>query len=370
MGASGPKQMEQRIRFREIDGRRIAYAEVGSGPPLVIPAPWVSNVHSEWDDPGYRGFIERLAETNTVIRYDRPGTGLSDRELPERMSLDYDVQVLEELLRHIDPGPVSMLGVSCGGCIALGFAARNPQLTTSLAFSGCYLDGSQLAPKPVQESLVGVIRASWGMGARMLSDLFVPGGSQEERAAWAQFQRDAADPEAAAELYELIYTYDAGRAVGHVTAPALVVHRRGDKAVRFDLGRELAASLANARLAPVEGERHLPWQGDSESVLAEIVEFLGAQDPPSPTAATAATAADSARPSPAPMTGPLNAPELSDREREVLRLVAEGLSDREIAERLVLSPHTVHRHVANIRTKLGQPSRAAAAAQATKLGLI
>ncbi len=63
--------------------------------------------------------------------------------------------------------------------------------------------------------------------------------------------------------------------------------------------------------------------------------------------------------------------ELTERELEVLRLVAAGLSDREIAQRLVLSPHTVHRHVANIRTKLGLPPRAAAAAAyATRIGVI
>ncbi len=61
---------------------------------------------------------------------------------------------------------------------------------------------------------------------------------------------------------------------------------------------------------------------------------------------------------------------LTRREQEVLRLVAEGLSDPQIAERLVLSEHTVHRHVANIRSKLRQPSRAAAAAHAAKLGLL
>ena len=57
---------------------------------------------------------------------------------------------------------------------------------------------------------------------------------------------------------------------------------------------------------------------------------------------------------------------LTAREREVLHLIAEGLSDREIAGRLVISPHTVHRHVANVRTKLGQPSRAAAVAYAAR----
>jgi DNA-binding CsgD family transcriptional regulator len=54
----------------------------------------------------------------------------------------------------------------------------------------------------------------------------------------------------------------------------------------------------------------------------------------------------------------------------VLRLVADGRSDAEIAARLVVSPHTVHRHVANIRTKLRAPSRSAAVAVAARAGLL
>ena len=61
---------------------------------------------------------------------------------------------------------------------------------------------------------------------------------------------------------------------------------------------------------------------------------------------------------------------LSDRERQILACVARGLGDREIAEQLVLSPHTVHRHVANIRRKLGRTSRTAAVAEAARLGLL
>lgn len=55
---------------------------------------------------------------------------------------------------------------------------------------------------------------------------------------------------------------------------------------------------------------------------------------------------------------------LTPRERQVLELVAEGLNDAAIAARLVVSEHTVHRHVANIRTKLGVASRSAAVARA------
>jgi ATP/maltotriose-dependent transcriptional regulator MalT len=61
---------------------------------------------------------------------------------------------------------------------------------------------------------------------------------------------------------------------------------------------------------------------------------------------------------------------LTPREREVLTLVARGLSDREIAAELGLSEHTIHRHIANVLTKLALPSRAAAVAHATRLGLI
>jgi LuxR family maltose regulon positive regulatory protein len=61
---------------------------------------------------------------------------------------------------------------------------------------------------------------------------------------------------------------------------------------------------------------------------------------------------------------------LTTRQMEVLRLVAEGFGDKDIAARLTLSEHTVHRHVANIYVRLGCSSRAAAVAQANRLGLL
>jgi LuxR family maltose regulon positive regulatory protein len=61
---------------------------------------------------------------------------------------------------------------------------------------------------------------------------------------------------------------------------------------------------------------------------------------------------------------------LTAREREVLRLLADGLTNRQIAERLVVSEHTVHRHVSNLLRKLDLPSRTAAAAHAARSGLL
>ena len=62
--------------------------------------------------------------------------------------------------------------------------------------------------------------------------------------------------------------------------------------------------------------------------------------------------------------------DLTPREREVLRLLAEGLTNRQIAARLVVSEHTVHRHVTNLLRKLELPSRTAAAAHALRSGLL
>ena len=61
---------------------------------------------------------------------------------------------------------------------------------------------------------------------------------------------------------------------------------------------------------------------------------------------------------------------LTPRELEVLRLVARGMSDKEIATNLGLSAHTVHRHLSNILTRLNVPSRAAAVAYAARNDLI
>jgi DNA-binding CsgD family transcriptional regulator len=61
---------------------------------------------------------------------------------------------------------------------------------------------------------------------------------------------------------------------------------------------------------------------------------------------------------------------LTQREMEVLRLVAQGMSEREVADKLFISHHTAHRHLTNIRLKLNATTQAAAVAHALRVGLI
>ena len=332
--------MDQQIRFCEVDGHRVAYATVGDGPPLVLPAYWGSHLELEWTFPEYRGFISALAESRTVIRYDRLGTGLSDRVRPENPDVESELRTLAVVMHGLEEG--ALLGISWGACVAAAYAARHP--VESLTIVGGFAAGAEAAPKELREALVATVRAHWGAGSRMLADVWVPGTDAATRDAFAALQRAAADAETAAVMLEAIYATDVRGLLGDVKAATLVVHRRGDRAIPFDLGRDLAARIPGARLVALEGEIHLPWLGDRDAVLAA----LGARQEAEPV-----------------VDGPLSA-----REQEVLRLVADGLSDADIAERLIVSPHTVHRHVANIRTKLRQPSRAAAAAHAVREGLI
>ena len=340
------------IRFLPFAGRRIAYAVTGDGPPLVAPAWWISHLELDWADPAFRGFWESVSEGHTLVRYDRLGVGLSDREvLDDDLTLDTDIAVLRAVLDELSLEKVVLFGGSSGGCAAIAFAARFPERVDRLLLCGAYADGSSITAREVQESVASTVRSHWGLGSRVLADIFLGDSDSAEQERLARYQRVAASPETAAALLELTYRNDVRAELAHVQAPTLVVHRRDDRAIPYRLGRELAAAIPGATLVPLDGSAHLPWTGDWRAGARALRSVLAPE-------------------APARLAGEPAAALLSGREREVLALIADGLNDQEVAERLFLSPHTVHRHVANIRHKLGRGSRAAAVAEAARLGLL
>lgn len=343
----------QEIRFCTAGGHAVAYELTGEGPPLVAPAWWVSHLELDWLDDGFRRFWESVGAGHTLLRYDRPGVGMSDRDVdPAALTLEDEVAVLAAVLDALGLEQVALLGGSSGGCAAIAFAARYPERVTRLVLYGAYAHGPSIAPPAVRQAVIDTVRAHWGLGSRVLADIFLGESGHRAQERFARFQREATSAETAAALLELVYRNDVRAALGRVRAPTRVVHRREDRAIPYALGRELAAGIPGAALSTVEGRAHFPWVGDVRSVVRAL------RSEPSGGEGRAGAGAP-------PDTGPLSA-----REHEVLSLVAQGLSDREIAERLVVSPHTVHRHMANIRTKLGSGSRAAAVAEAARIGLL
>jgi DNA-binding CsgD family transcriptional regulator/pimeloyl-ACP methyl ester carboxylesterase len=334
--------MEQEIHFLDSELGPFALASIGTGPALVMPCWWIGSVDVQWEIPGFRAFIEALARRHTVVRYDHPRDHSPPAELAQEELL------LGRVVRHLG-GPVSLFGASSSGCVSIAFAADHPELVDRLVLYGAYASGARITTPEVQESLLGLVLAHWGLGSRALADVFMPDASAVEREQFAVFQRRVATPADAARRLLGVYSLDASDYLSRVRTPTIVLHRTGDKAIPFALGRELATGIAGARFVPLAGRDHFPWVGDVDAVLRPVLAFLGGSED---------------------VAEPVDGSPLSERERQVLVLVARGLSNSEIAELLVLSPHTVHRHVANVRRKLRQPSRAAAVAEAARLGLL
>jgi pimeloyl-ACP methyl ester carboxylesterase/DNA-binding CsgD family transcriptional regulator len=341
------------IRFLPLGARRLAYEVRGDGPPLVAPAWWVSHLELDWQSPDVRRFWEGVAKDHTLIRYDRLGVGMSDRTVRDfDLTLDGEVATLRTLLDELDLDRVTLIGGSSGTCTAIAFAASFRERVERLVLYGSYPHGDALTPPGVADAIVAAVRAHWGLGSRLLSDIFLGGADAAEQERFARLQRESATAETAAALLSLVYRLDVRAHLPLVRQPATVVHRRDDRAVPYRLGREVAAAIPGATFIPLQGSSHFPWHGDVDSVVRACRQALTQQQ---------------SRPTDA---GELEPALLSDRERQILACVARGLGDREIAEQLVLSPHTVHRHVANIRRKLGRPSRTAAVAEAARLGLL
>ena len=338
---------DQVIRHTDIDGTTVAWSSIGSGPPLMIGGWWSSHLDLDWEDPGFRAFVGRLAEHRSVIRYDRPGSGASDRRAPLPADVEQEYAVLTGVLDAVGADSFALLGASSGCAVASMFAARQPDRTEALILYGGYVRGTDIAPPSAREAMLSIVEQHWGLGSRVLADVFLPEATDQERERFAVFQRRSASSDMAAASLRSAYSFDSSAHLPDVHVPTLVLHRRDDRAIPFALGRDLADQIDGARFVAMDGVDHFPWRGDSDAVADEIIRFLGGEVPERVPASE--SVADVV---------------LSEREREILTLVARGHTDARIAEDLVLSTHTVHRHVANIRTKLGVPTRAAAAAWA------
>ena len=107
------------VRYCSTPAGRVAYSAVGSGPPLLCDTGWISHLRAQLGLFAFGSFIDRLAERFTVIRYDKPGCGLSDRK---EVDLSFDAQVTAALAvadaAHAER--FAMFGASQGGQVAAG----------------------------------------------------------------------------------------------------------------------------------------------------------------------------------------------------------------------------------------------------------
>src|SRR4051812_23076289 len=166
--------LESEIRFLPLGARRVAYEVRGGGPPLVAPAWWVSHLELDWQSATFRRFWEGVSAGFSLIRYDRLGAGMSDRTVSNSdLSLDAEVATLGALLDELELERVSLIGGSSGSCTAVAFAAAFPERVEHLVLYGSYPNGAALTPPGVAEAILAAVRAHWGLGSRLLSDMFL-----------------------------------------------------------------------------------------------------------------------------------------------------------------------------------------------------
>jgi pimeloyl-ACP methyl ester carboxylesterase/DNA-binding CsgD family transcriptional regulator len=319
----------------------------------VRAATWLTHLDLDWESPVWRHWLAELGAGHSVVRYDERGCGLSDRDVGE-LSFDAWVSDLETVVAAAGHERFALLGVSQGAAVALVYAARHPDRVTHLVLYGAYARGRHwrgAEERAHGEAMISAIRAGWTEATptfrHLFSMLFLPHGTAEQMAWYDELQRRSASAETAVRLYDARNDIDVLDRASSVTAPTLVLHARGDRVVPVEEGRLLAARVPGARFVLLDSANHIlladepAWQ----DFLAELEAFLPTAPSPPPDASVA---------------------DLSARELDVLELVAGGLTNEAIADRLCLSVRTVERHLSNVYVKLrvsGKAGRAAAAAR-------
>jgi pimeloyl-ACP methyl ester carboxylesterase/DNA-binding CsgD family transcriptional regulator len=357
---------------RSADGVRIAYSVIGQGPALVIaPDPYGSMENAWRIHPEYRSFLEDLAATRTVIRYDGRGSGASDRDATD-FSLEAVTGDLAAVADHLGLQRFSVFGIHHACLTAVAYAAQHPERVSRLVLFHAYRNYADLARTPQLEAVRGLLTTDWKLYTETQARVFL-GWEGAAARDYARQIRDTIDPDAARLYVDATRSYDVAPYLPLITQPVLLLHRRGQERYPVELSRRVAAEIADCRLVLLEGEGVLYYLGDRDEALAQIRAFLADDDASSPQTQAAMTGRRltdrSLNQSRNGRASADLAPALSPREREVAQLVASGLTNREIAERLVITEGTATLHVKHVLAKLGFRSRAQIAAWAVDQNL-
>jgi pimeloyl-ACP methyl ester carboxylesterase/class 3 adenylate cyclase len=267
----------------------IAYQVVGDGPIDVVFVPgFVSNVEANWTSPARAKFFGRLASFCRLTMFDKRGTGMSDRS-SQIFSLE---QRMADVLAVMDAAGIeraSLFGVSEGGPMSLLFAASYPQRTRALVLCGSYAKRAWAPDYPFGwnaerwDAVLGSFERKWGTRTGVDLHMWAPSIADDDKLAEgaAAYFRAAASPGAALAVMRMNREIDVRGVLPSVRVPTLIVHRVLERVVDVENARYMARHIPGAKLVELPGIDHMPWIGDSESIIQEVEEFLtGARHAP------------------------------------------------------------------------------------------
>jgi pimeloyl-ACP methyl ester carboxylesterase/DNA-binding CsgD family transcriptional regulator len=250
-----------------------------------------------------------------------------------------ELATIAAVAESLEIAAFDVMGTSLGAPVAAQWAADQPGTVDRLVLYGGWTCGEAIGDEASRRHVLGLVESHWGLGSDLLTELYAPDADPGTRRSLATYQRAASSAETAVALLRLAFELDVRSALPRVAAPTLVLHRRGDRAAPLEQGRALAAAISGSQLVELEGRSHLPSFGDSESVVQQVRDFLGL-----------------------PRLRWEAATGLTRRQTEVAALVADGLTNRQIAERLHITERSAESHLERIRLRLGFSSRAQVAA--------
>jgi pimeloyl-ACP methyl ester carboxylesterase/DNA-binding CsgD family transcriptional regulator len=347
--------------YANAGGVRIAYQVFGAGAvDLVLVPGFVSHVEIAWEEPFLARFLSRLSGFARVVFFDKRGTGLSDRA-PTAGFLDLERRAddLVAVMDSVGSQKAVLYGWSEGGPLSLLFAARHPDRTRGLILAGTT---AKFAAEPgypgidqqLIDTFIEVCEDDWGNGTAF--EFFAPSlaGDERTRRWWARYQRFSSSPGQVASSLRMHLEFDGRPLLEHIGAPTLVLHHREDLIIPFECGRYLAEHIPNATLHELDGMDHLYWIGDQDAILTTVRAFVE----------QLSCTKDPRTRRPAKSKPLFGWDAVTESERDVVGLVARGLTNREIATRLHRSVKTIESHLAHVYDKLDVRSRAELAAAA------
>jgi DNA-binding CsgD family transcriptional regulator/pimeloyl-ACP methyl ester carboxylesterase len=334
---------------RTKDGVRIAYTVAGQGPALVrvTQVRW-NHAEAWWDVAPYRRMVEQFARGHVLVSYDARGTGLSDGAV-EDFGLDAQMLDLEAVLDALGLWQCSLLGWQMGAPPAIAYAERYPERVRKLVLLNPFARGQDFLNVPevrARETYREVDEAVWDEYRQIIAMSVVGRDRPELLSQLIGVLGRSITPRAVRLHAAQQDGVDVSACLPRIKAPALIVLSR--QCPWLDLSHEVAALLPEARVLFMDGVTQF-WL--EEDVVDSISRFL----------LDGEALADE---------GGLEPVRLSAREVEVLRLVSEGRSNREIAAELTISVNTVLHHISSIFQKTGTANRAAAVSYAHRRKLL
>jgi pimeloyl-ACP methyl ester carboxylesterase len=260
----------------------IAYQVHGDGPVDLIACPgWISNVELTWEDETAAAHWRRIGEFARVIRFDKRGTGLSDRGVGIA-DMETRMDDIRAVLDAVGSERAFVMGASEGGPLAALFAAAYPERTFGLILWGAaprFTRAPGFPWGPTREQYMAEVEDTtrrWGsreLAAEMLGGAGAS-PSEAEVEHIVQRMRQSASPGAIRQLDLMNLEIDVRDAVQAIRTPTLVMHRTGDPSVPVEAGRWFAEHIPGARLLEFEGTEHMIPSGDPEPVERALREFV------------------------------------------------------------------------------------------------